>query len=267
MAAALKHNIGFLGAIIAFFGFSALIPLLLLLIYGASMLIPQTSIQQFFSDVLASYVPVIPDAKLYLVQNVSRLVHLDPKVGIFGVIGLLWSTVGGFVSLQQILDIIWETHHRRTFVRQYLMGFGMLGILLLMTMISALATALSPTLLQSIMVRPDTVSWLEIVHVVARFTFPVILFLTSYFCYRFLPSYSLKNSQLIIGAFVATVGIYISRELFAWHTGHLGQYEMIYGSLTFIMLFIFWLYIVSIILLFGAEVARALHTLEQRKHT
>jgi len=68
----------------------------------------------------------------------------------------------------------------------------------------------------------------------------------------------------LIGALVATLGIYLSREVFVWYSLHLGQYEMIYGSLTFIMLFTFWVYIVCIIVLFGAEVAVTLRDVRER---
>jgi membrane protein len=258
VAAIIKHNIGALAAVIAFFGFSAMIPLFLLLIYGASLFIPHTPVKHFLSDVLNSYVPTIPYAKLYLTQNVSRLAESGHAVGIFGVFGLLWTAVGGFVSFQQILDVLWEIRHRRSFVKQYLVGFGMLGILLTLTVISSLVTAVSPMLMQKVFPGGNITLWLALVHDISRVSFPLLLFLTCYFCYRFLPSHTMKNSYLLIGASISTVGIYASRGIFVWYTRHLGHYELIYGSLTFIMLFTFWVYIVCIIVLFGAEFALSL---------
>ena len=261
----IKHNIVALAAVIAFFGLSAMIPLALLLIYGASIFIPNTSVQNFLSDILRSYVPTLPDAKLYIVENISRLVALGSKqVGIVGVIGLLWTTVGGFVSFQQILDMIWEIHHRRSFVKQYLVGFGMLGMLLSLTVITSLATTVSLALVQRILTKGHLTFWLVLFHDISRMSFPLLLFITCHFCYRFLPSDTIKNSYLLIGALVSTLGIYLSREVFVWYSLHLGQYEMIYGSLTFIMLFTFWVYIVCIIVLFGAEVAVTLKTVSEQ---
>lgn len=261
----IKHNIAALAAVIAFFGLSAMIPLALLLIYGATIFIPITSVQSFLSDILQSYVPTLPDAKLYIVENVSRLVALGSKqVGIVGVIGLLWTTAGGFVSFQQMLDMIWEIRHRRSFVKQYLVGFGMLGILLSLTVITSLATTVSLALVQRIFTKGNLTFWLELFHDISRMSFPVLLFLTCHFCYRFLPSQKIRNSYLLIGALVATLGIYLSREVFVWYSLHLGQYEMIYGSLTFIMLFTLWVYIVCIIVLFGAEVAVSLRDVLER---
>jgi len=261
----IKHNIVALAAVIAFFGLSAMIPLALLLIYGTAIFIPNTSVQSFLSDILQSYVPTLPDAKLYLAENVSRLVALGSKqVGIVGVIGLLWTTMGGFVSFQQILDMIWEIDHRRSFVKQYLVGFGMLGILLSLTVITSLATTVSLALVQRIFMKGNLTFWLALFHDISRMSFPLLLFLTCYFCYRFLPSQTIRNSYLLIGALVSTLGIYLSREVFVWYSLHLGQLEAIYGSLTFVMLFTFWVYIVCIMVLFGAEVAVTLKAVREQ---
>lgn len=263
----IKHNIGALAAVIAFFGLSAMIPLALLLIYGASFFIPHTSVQNFLSDIVQSYVPIIPDANFYIVENVSRLVAVGSNpVGIVGVIGLIWTTVGGFASFQQILDMIWESRHRRSFVKQYLVGFGMLGILLSLTVITSLAATVSLDLVQRVFMRGNISFWLALFHDISRMSFPLLLFMTCYFCYRFLPtSHTIRNSYLLIGALVSTIGIYLSREVFVWYSLHLGQYAMIYGSLTFIMLFTFWVYIVCLIVLFGAEVAVALRAVKEQR--
>ncbi|WP_407307519.1 YihY/virulence factor BrkB family protein [Desulfosporosinus sp. SB140] len=259
----MKHNIGALAAVIAFYGFSSMIPLLLLLIYGASIFIPQETVQYFISEVFQSYVPTLPDAKLYLAQNVSRLVLLGSnKVGLFGILGLLWTTTGGFVSFQRILDTIWEVSKRRSFVRQYLVGFGMLVILVSLTIISSLATIVSLALVKNVFTNQSIPLWLALFHGISHLAFPLLLFLTCHFCYRFLPSQTIRNSYLFVGALVSTLGIYISRVVFVWYTEHLGKYEMIYGSLTFIMLFIFWVYISCIIVLLGAEVAVTLNAVK-----
>jgi membrane protein len=256
LSSIIKHNIVALAAVIAFFGLSSMIPLVLLIIYGASIFVPNASVQSFLLNVMQSYVPTLPDAKLYIVENVSRLITLSSKqIGIVSVIGLLWTTVGGFVSFQQILDMIWETRHRRSFVMQYLVGFSMLGILLSLTIITSLTATASLELVQRIFANSYLTLWLTLFHDVSRTSFPVLLFLTCYFCYRFLPSNKIRTFHLLIGALVSTLGIYLSREVFVWYSLHLGLYEMIYGSLTFIMLITFWVYIVCIIVLFGAEVA------------
>jgi membrane protein len=191
-------------------------------------------------------------------QYVSRLSILGSKVGGFGIIGLLWTSISGFVSFQQILDIIWGIHQQRSFVKQYLVGLSMLGILLSLTIISSLVSTLTSMLIPHVFTKSNLISWLAPLHEISFVSFPLLLFLTCYFCYRFLPSYTLNNAYLLIGALVSTLAIYVSQEVFVWYAVHLLQFELIYGSLAFIMLFTFWFYIVCIIVLFGAEVAVAL---------
>jgi len=260
----IKHNIVSLGAVIAFFGLCAMIPLILLRVYGASFFISDASVQIFLSDIAQSYIPTLPHANFNIVENISRLVAVGTnQVGVVGLIGILWTTMSGFVSFQQILDTIFEIRHRRSFIRQYLVGFSMLGILLSLTIITSLATTLSLELVQRIFMNGNITFWLALFHDISRMLFPLLLFLTCYSCYRFVPSETVRHSYLMIGALVSTLGIYLSREAFVWYSLHLGQYEIIYGSLTFIMLFTFWIYIVCVIILFGAEVAMALKAVRE----
>lgn len=260
-----QHNLGMLAAVIAFFAFSSMIPLLLLIIYGASILIPRTPVEHFLLNSFKEYVPTIPDSRILLSQNVSRLAALGPRIGLLGVIGLLWTAIGGFVSFQQILDVIWEAPHKRSFVSRYLVGFGMLALLLILTVVFSLVTAVSPELFHRMLGSGDTSQWVFLAHDISRGLFPLLLFITCYFCYRFLPSLVLDNLYLLIGAFVSTLAIYGTRQIFVWYTGHLGRYEMIYGALTFIMLLVFWLYIVSGIVLFGGECAVSLQYVASRR--
>ena len=259
----MKHNIGLLAAVIAFFGFSAMIPLLLLTIYGASLFIPQETVRNFISAVFQSYVPDLPDAKLYLSQNVTRLVLLGSnKVGIVGILGFLWTTVAGFVSFQSILDMIWEVRQRRSFIKQYLIGFAMLMLLVTLTVFSSLTALVSLAFVKNSMTLEQRIPmWLAVFHAASYLSFPLLLFLTCYFCYRFLPSQALPNKYLLVGSLVSTLGVYAAREVFVWYTANLTSYEMIYGSLTFVMLFTFWVYINCVIVLFGAELAVTLNKL------
>jgi membrane protein len=254
-----QDNISIMASAIAFFGFSAMIPLVLLIVYCTSIFIPHAQIEHLLNDVLKSYVPTIPDSKLYLKQSVTRLTILGPKVGLFGLLGLLWTAVGGFVSLQYILDVVWGITHRRSFVKQFIVGFGMLGILIVLTFLASIATTVTPTIIERVTGITNDLVWLQMVHAISHVLFPLLLFITCYFCYRFLPSNPINHTYLLIGACISTLAIYLSRGIFVWSTSHIGRYQLIYGSLSFIMLLITWIYVVSVIVLFGAEVAVTLH--------
>jgi len=261
------HNIGMLAAVIAFFGFSSTIPLTGVLIYGAMLVVPSTPVEHLLTGSIHAYVPDLPDASMFLSNNLMRLNTLSTKVSFIGILGLVWTVVGGFVSLQQAMDIIWNIRHRRTFILQYVVGFAMLVLLLLLTVLASVAMALTPSLLTHLFAHHPLSIWIRLFRDASYLLFPILLFLTSAFCYRFLPSRAIEKRYIAIGAAVTTLALYASRLLFVLYTHHLGRYELIYGTLTFIMLFAFWIYIVSAVLLFGAEVAVNLHVFHHRTRT
>lgn len=249
----MKHNIGSLAAVVAFFGFSSLIPILALLVYVAAFLAPHTAVEQFVEGVLRSYFPAIPTGQLFVSHTLHQLVTYKSEVSIIGLVGLLWSTIGGFVTLQQALDTIFEIRSRRSFVLQYVVGFAMMGILLVLTVLTSLASTFSPKLVNRLL-HFDPFGSLHLFHLVGQFTFPVVLFITCYACLRVLPSRKLRPFAIFIGAILATILIFSSRVLFAIYTHHLGNYAVMYGTLTFVMLFTYWIYIVCTVFLVSAEV-------------
>lgn len=260
-ASVIKHNIGALAAIVSFFAFSSLIPVLAFLIIIASRVIPSHAVEEFLQEILRSYVPLIPMEGTFVSATVTRLAHYETSVSIIGLLSLLWSTVGGFVTLQWILDTIFEVRKRRAFFRQYVVGFAMIGILLVLTIAASLVTAISPQVAAK-MSAGNVIPLLEGIRIVGWALFPIILLVTCYCCFRLLPSRRLSNLALWVASLLATVLIYLSRVLFGVYTHHLGNYELMYGTLTFIMLFVFWIYIVFNILLVGAEVAATIDALK-----
>ena|GEM_PF-772103 len=248
-----QHNTGVLAAVIAYFGFSSMIPLLLLVIYGGSIVIPLSYLNRFLGEFLQTYVPTVPVYKGLVLQTVTHLEKAGGTMSIIGFGGLIWNTVGGFVSFQYILDVIWGVRHRRGFIRQYVVGLIALLFLVTLTAASAVVDTVTPRVVSGIKPEAQAAQWFAVAHWTAQGSFPFFLLLTCYFCYRFLPSTALNGRILWLGSALATAAIYISHWLFLIYTQHLGNYTVIYGSLAFIMLLLFWIYIVSAIVLFTGE--------------
>lgn len=256
--AIMRHNIGYLAAVMAYFAFTSMIPLVLLLIYGASLFINGTKVEHFFDHLLQSYIPAMPKGKDVIGTTINRLSRVGPAISIIGFGGLLWGSVGGFISLQKTLDTICEIRHRRAFWKQYVVGFGMLTALLVLIIASLAVTTVSPEFASAFGFAQSSL-WIPIAHASSRALFAVALFVTCYFAYRFLPSYPMSRLSLLCGAAVATICIYGSRELFMLYTHHLGNYQLVYGALTYVMLVSLWIYIASVIFLFGMEITLVIY--------
>lgn len=255
----MRHNIGYLAGVMSYFAFTSMIPLTLLLVYVSSLVIKGTQSEIFMDHLLQSYVPTLPNGQNFIQHTVHRLTDIRGVVSVVGFGGLLWGSIGGFMSLQQTLDILSEIRHRRSFFKQYIIGFSMLGILLALIAISSIFMELSPDFLQHIGIE-NSIHWANFGAFIGKISFAIILFITCFFCYKMLPSKSVDTLSLLIGATVATTLIFLSRLLFMVYTHHLGNYTLVYGALTYMMLLTFWFYIVSMIFLFGMEVALTMNT-------
>ncbi|MFW6456820.1 MAG: YihY/virulence factor BrkB family protein, partial [Planctomycetota bacterium] len=73
--------------------------------------------------------------------------------------------------------------------------------------------------------------------------------------YKFLPHTNVRLSSAGWGAFVGAILIQIARPGFGLYVSHAIRYEKLYGSLGAIPIFLIWLWLLWILVLFGAEVA------------
>lgn len=63
-----------------------------------------------------------------------------------------------------------------------------------------------------------------------------------------------KFRWLSIGAVVAIVGAALASVLFGVYVANFGSYDKTYGTLAGVIIFLFWINIINMVLLFGAEV-------------
>ena len=98
----------------------------------------------------------------------------------------------------------------------------------------------------SIRINIDQV-WYLLRWPVSFFFFYVIII----YIYSSLPDIHIKRRKVMPGAFVATLGIIIASSLFRIYVTTISRYNLVYGSLSNIILLMLWLYIISFILILG----------------
>lgn len=256
-----KHDIASLAAVIAFYAAFSLFPLLILLIYAITLFLPNTHVESILLTLVRPYFPALPEAKEFISSNIARLSEMGGNFGLISAVTLTWSATSGFIAVQQALDVIWESH-QRSYLARRLIAFVMLVALLLLTILSAIVMALPSVVNVRLIAQAPIFRWFTFIHGISRVMFPLTLFLGSLVVYRALPAKSLPWEYLIPGALISTVALDAGRELFVWYAGHLMHYQLIYGSLlAAIMLLVLWMYVASIVMLFGAEVSKGLYNL------
>lgn len=79
----------------------------------------------------------------------------------------------------------------------------------------------------------------------------LIIFLNIKIIYRIAPSKDVKSEETTIGAFVTTVGWVLFTAIFGYYINYFGRYDLIYGSLSNIIILLIWVYTLSFILILG----------------
>jgi len=76
--------------------------------------------------------------------------------------------------------------------------------------------------------------------------------------YRWVPSALVRWPEATVGALVATGAMEVTTRGFSWYLrSGLARYELIYGSLGAVVALLLWIYLNSLILLFGAHLSAA----------
>ena len=95
------------------------------------------------------------------------------------------------------------------------------------------------------------------------------MLITFMLLYKFSPSNSKENmvtfKGVLPGAIFSTMGVIIVSIVFGFYVSNFGKYSITYGSLGGIIIFLIWLYLLSIIILIGAEINATLYSMKNFK--
>ncbi|MFB5190320.1 YihY/virulence factor BrkB family protein [Alicyclobacillus fastidiosus] len=253
-----KHDIASLSAQICFYAVFSMFPLLILIIYGTSLVVPQYNFEDSLVNALKPYYPDVGAANQFIKLSIQTLGSVGPRISIVSFVTLTWSATSSFIAVQQALDTIFELEEQRSFLARRIVGFTMVILLIFLAVISSIALALYPHIAEHVSWWGEVARWAPGIHGLTRVIYPLSLFVTCFVFYRYLPSRRVDVNSVLIGAMTATVALDLARALFVVYASHLVSYHLIYGTLTVVILLVLWMYIAGIILLFGAEIAASL---------
>jgi len=240
----------------AYYALFSLFPLLLTLIAVGSFVLESQQVQQQLLELVTETIPV---SQALIGQNIQQVLDLRGPVGIVGLIGLLWSATGVFNTLAYNINRAWEKEERN-FLERRLVALGIVGGLAILLFLSIISTAVFDLLSQFWVRLAQDISllgislWGFLSNVLPTF-FRLILFLG---LYRWVPNTEVKWLEAFWGAMAAATGWELITIGFTWYLGSgFVQYELVYGSLGTIIGLMFWIYLGSLVSLFGAHLAAA----------
>ena len=209
------------------------------------------------SDQLALLSGILPDSAVEILrEQIGRLTANSSKLGlgfIFGLAVALWSANSGMKAIMDALNVVYEEKEKRGFIKLNLVSFGftLAGISVLLL---ALATVVVlPVALNYLGLHNTTDQLLRFLHTLAVVdplsSFSVSPCSTAYGPSR--PGTPLAMDSA--GSVFAAVAWLVSSALLSWYLASFAHYDATYGSLGAGIGMMMWMWISSIVILFGAQ--------------
>lgn len=222
--------------------------------------------------ILAALPSVLPDQAVEIIaQQTTRVSEQKSRSESYSIAGpliglaiLLWSTTRGIRSLFNALNIIYDTEERRSYIELTAISLAFtIGFICFLLFVVGVVFVV-PSVLAS--VGLGRVSSLTL----TLLRWPVLLVVVALslaLIYRF--GSNRENAQwrwITTGSCVASVLWVCVSILFEWAVSRFISFDQLYGPLSTVIGFMVWIWISTIVVLFGAEIdmAAARHARDSR---
>jgi YihY family inner membrane protein len=245
-------------ASMAYYAFFSLFPLLLVFIAVGSFFLASDQIYAKIMELIGDAFPV---SQQLIYDTLQRVISGRGPMGLIGLLGLLWAASGVFTTLTHNINLAHTHARKRNFIQARLYGLGMIVTLVMFFVLSFVFDATTRVLASwRIPLLPDisiyeTRLWAWISNYIPwLLTFGLFIIL-----YRWAPTVRAAWQAIFWAAAVAATGWRLATDLFAWYlVKGLVRYELVYGSLGTVVALLFLIYVIGLVVLFGAHLCAAI---------
>ena len=239
----------------AYFAVLSMFQLLVLAIVIGSFVIGEGEARDFVVDQVTAGSPIDADT---VAGVIDAAVESRGSMTIIGFAFLLWSALGIFSALSNGISRVFENTPKRPFLKDKLIGLllmGLTGVLAIGSLVIGIVTGILQQAAGDVLAGlpgGGTVVWL-----IGLLAPLVLIFFAFWLIYRVVPNRSVTWSEVLPGAVVAAVLWTALRFGFTWYATSVANYDSAFGPISTAVTLLVFLYFASVIVLLGAEFARA----------
>jgi membrane protein len=253
-----KDDIPTQAAAMTYFGVFSLFPLILVFMAMAGLALQNNESAR--EQIMGVITGLLPQGQDELRKVVVGVIQAKQVAGLIGVLTLLWSALGWFQVIDNIINRIWGVTKARSFVKGKLFALAMVAAIGGVAVASFAATAAVDILGRFTGTIPGSESfWHIVVSLLSVLTIALAFFLL----YRYTPRRDVDFADVWPAALVTAVIWEATRRLLTYY---FERTDMIsgYGPIGAVMALLFWIYVASTIILVGAELCYAIA--KERRH-
>ena len=241
----------------AYYTLFSFFPLLIVLVTIISYFVDSAEASARVAQLVISVIPV---SQKFVEVNINRILIVRNSVGLLSLLVFIWSGSNAFSMMVHHIMSAWPETERRSFFQKRLFGLAMVVFLILMLFL----LMLSSTILNALVRYKDTIPGLDLLfntwlwNFGAKALYWAVPFLFFYSLYRIIPMGRVPIKAAGFSAFGITILWRVASAGFQWYLASgFARYEVIFGSLSAVVVIMLWIYISSLILFFGAHVCAA----------
>lgn len=248
-----RDNLSLIAAGVAFYSFTALVPLLGAIVLTYGLVAEPASVMRHFQE-LSTMLPA--DAARLIGEQLLNVVNTAGSKKGFGLLFALalafWGATKATGAIVTALNIAYEEEDERGFVKKTLVNLSMVaggvvlvGIAMASITIFAHLDRLVPGAPAALLLIGRILSWLLLAAIGAAGVAAL---------YRYAPDRdAAKWRWLTPGSLFAALGWGVLTLGFGIYVANFGNYNATYGSLGAVIVLLTWLYLTALVLLLGAE--------------
>jgi membrane protein len=239
LASQLAYNL-----VLSFFPFL----IFLLTLIGASNLNQEVAL-----EILKTFVPA--NSYDLIRATVNEVFAVQTKNIIFvSMILAIWTASSGFKAVIRGINKAYEVKETRSYIRLKSISILCTIILALLIVFTLFLLVFGDLIGKYLLSRLPfdeaiTFAW-DMSRYIVLISMMIFIFAG---LYRFTPSRKLEWSEVLPGAVVTTIGWIIAAYGFSYYINNFSNYSRFYGSLAAVFVLMMWLFISSLILIFGGE--------------
>jgi len=251
-------------ASIAYYALLSLFPFLLLIL---SLLGSVTANENDRIAVLSFVFRYFPTQLDFVTNQLDAFRQNHVQVGVASAVGLIWASLGVFGAITSAVNEAWGVEKQRSFLKHRLVSFLMLvaaGGFMIIALMFVTAVQIAQASWFGVML--SRFHWLTALQTLTfRWLATILLIVGVGLVYYFIPNAKTRFRDVWVGAAFTGLLWRGAFDGFSWYIKHNNRLTMINGSIAAVVVFLLWIYVSSIILMYGVEFTAAYARLRRRR--
>jgi membrane protein len=251
-------------AAIAYYALLSFFPFLMLVISLVGSITAEDADRIAVEAFVFRYFPTQLD---FVNEQLVKFTETRVRVGVAGLLALVWASLGVFGAVTSAVNEAWGVEKQRSFWKHRLVSFLMLvaaGAVMVLALLAVSAVQVAQAEFFGVLLT--RFPWMEALQTwTFRYFATVLLIIGVGLVFYFIPNAKTRFRDVWVGAIFTGVLWRLAFGGFAWYIARNRGLTDLHGSIAAVVVFLLWVYVSSIILMYGVEFTASYARLRRRR--